>query len=146
MGDTVLDPEPEKPRERQPITHLIFHLLVGKIVECLQNQHPEHHDRIDWLPAGAVLPYRVRCQNDRLNVGPKAFPWYQPINSFERIALRRQCRQSLLRIEKSKLTHLRLPNHAIAHETRTGRSKRLFFEVPLTCSAVDGACACTGEV
>jgi hypothetical protein len=55
----------------------------------------------------------------------------QPIDGFERIALRRQRRQSLLRIEKSQLTHPRLPTHAIAHETRIDQSVQLFFEAPL---------------
>jgi len=32
--------------------------------------------------------------------------------------------------KKTELTHPRLPNHAIAHETRTAQSEWLFFEVP----------------
>jgi hypothetical protein len=57
--------------ERQPITHLILHLLVRKIVERLQNQHPKHHDRVERLPASATLPHLIRCQHS-LYVGTKA--------------------------------------------------------------------------
>src|SRR5205807_1627008 len=74
---------------------------------------------------------RFRRQHHRLDVGAKALPWHQSINRFERIALRRQCRQSLLRIEKPQLTDPRLPDHVLANETRTALSKRLFLEVPL---------------
>jgi signal transduction histidine kinase len=45
------------------------------------------------------------------------------------IALRRQCCQPLVHIEKPKLPHPSLPNHAVQDETRTGRQGRLFFEV-----------------
>ena len=33
--NAVLDREPQKARERQPVAHLIFHLLVRQIVERL---------------------------------------------------------------------------------------------------------------
>ena len=46
---------------------------------------------------------------------PKALPRHQPIDGFKRIALRRQRNQPLVGVEKPELTHLRLPNHAIAH-------------------------------
>src|SRR5216110_3053727 len=52
-------------------------------------------------PDQLVLGIRIHVVLVAVNVGPKAFPWYQPINSFERIALRRQCRQPLLRIEEA---------------------------------------------
>ena len=124
-------PQPQKPRERQPIANLIFRLLVRKIVQRLQNQHPEHHDRIDRLPASAALPHFVRRQYDRLNIGAKALPRHQAINRFERIAFQRQRRQPLFCIEEPELAHPNLPNHALTLETRTIRSGRVFFEAPL---------------
>src|SRR5205085_1871273 len=131
IGNAVLDAQPQKPRERQPVAHLIFCLLVRKIVQGLQHQHAEHHNRIGRLPASVTLLHLVRRQHDRLDVGAKTLPWNQPIDGFERIALRRQRRQPFLRIEKTELTHPRLPNHAITHETRTDQSVQLFFEAPL---------------
>src|SRR5208282_874385 len=101
-----------------------------KIVQRLQNQHPEHHDRIDRLPASAALPHFVRRQYNRLNVGAEALPRHQSINRFKRIAFRRQARQPLFCIEEPELTHPSLPNHAVTLETRTTRSKRVFFEAP----------------
>src|SRR5262245_9219657 len=93
----------------------------------MQNQHPEQHDRIDRFPAGAALPHLLRRQHDRLNVVPKALPRHQPINGFEWIALRRQRRQPLVCVEKSKLTHPSLPNHSIADETHTDRGEDAIF-------------------
>ena len=52
-------------------------------------------------------------------------------------ALCTQRRQPHLRIEKLQLTHPCLPNHAIAHETRTGQSGRIFFEASSSRSCVD---------
>jgi len=37
--------------------------------------------------------------------------------------------QPHLRIEQPELTHPRLPNHLIAHQTRTAKAEALFFEV-----------------
>src|SRR3982074_292290 len=71
IRNAVLDAQPQKSRERQPITHLILHLLVRKIVERLQNQHPKHHDRVERLPASATLPHLIRCQHS-LSVGTKS--------------------------------------------------------------------------
>jgi hypothetical protein len=110
---------------------LIFCLLVRKIVQRLQYQHAEHHDRINGFPAGTTLLYLVRRQHHRLDVGSKALPRHQSIDGFERITLRRQRCQPLLRIEEPKLTHLRLPTHVVAHQTRTARSDWLFLEVPM---------------
>ena len=57
VGNAVLEAEPEKARERQPVAHLVLDLLVGQIVQRLQHQHPEHHDRVDRLAARGV----TRC-------------------------------------------------------------------------------------
>src|SRR5262249_27936700 len=94
-----------KSRERQPITHLILHLLVRKIVERLQNQHSKHHNRIERLPAGTTLPHLLRCQHYSLDVGAKPLPWHQSIDCFKRIALRRQHDQPLVRIKDPQLPH-----------------------------------------
>ena len=89
-----------KPRERQPITHLIFNLLVREIVKRLQDQHSEQHDRIDRLATGHALALCLRRQHRSLNVSAKALPGHQPGNGFKRVAFRRECRQPLIRIEK----------------------------------------------
>jgi hypothetical protein len=60
----------------------------------------------------------------------KALPRHQAINRFEWIAFRRQGRQPLFCIEEPELIHPSLPNHAVTLETRTVRSKQVFFEAP----------------
>src|SRR5262245_17762898 len=81
----------------------------------MQNQHSKHHNRIERLPAGTTLPHLLRCQRHSLDVGAKRLPW---LDYFERIALRRQCRQPLSRII------------AVTSEIRTGQRQELFFEEP----------------
>src|SRR5262249_32351890 len=135
----ALDREPQKARERQPVAHLIFHLLVRQIVERLQNQHPEHQDGIERLPAGAALLELVRCEHHRLDRGTKALPRHEMIDGFERIAARRQGFQALIGIEKSQLPHRRLCESKSHASDSTGREKQLFFEVPLYNSARGGS-------
>src|SRR4029077_18778637 len=75
--NAVLNAQPQKPRERQPIAHLVFGLLVRKIVQGLQYQHSEHHDRINGgsgrhyssspRPASAPPP---RCRNESAPTAP----------------------------------------------------------------------------
>src|SRR5437762_482288 len=88
-----------------------------------------HNRGINHLPATRHVALR---RNDRLDVGTKALPRHQSIDGFERITLRRQRRQPLLSVEEPELTHLRLPNHAVANETRTTQSEWPFFEAPLS--------------
>ena len=88
VRNAVLDRKPQKARERQPVAHLIFQLLVRQIVERLQNQHPEHQHGIKRLPAGAALLELVRREHHRFDLGAKALPRYETIDGFERIALR----------------------------------------------------------
>jgi hypothetical protein len=49
---------------------------------------------------------------------------------FERIALRRQCRQPLVRIKEPNCPILASANHASTNEIRIGQRQALFFEVP----------------
>src|SRR5205823_2952824 len=118
-------------RERKPVANLVFRLLIRKIVQGLQYQHAEQHDRINGFPAGTTLLHLIRRQHDRLDVGTKALPRHQSIDGFERITLRRQRRQPLLSVEEPELTHPCLPNHAVANETRTTQSEWPFFEAPI---------------
>src|SRR5438874_948043 len=108
---------------------------VKKSSAGLQYQHAEQHDRINGFSAGTTLLHLIRRQHDRLDVGTNALPRHASIYSFDRITLRRQRRQPLLSVEEPELTHLRLPNHAVANETRTTQSEWLFFEVPNRPSA-----------
>src|SRR5262245_20029664 len=63
----------------------------------------------------------------RIEVGTKALPRHQSINGFKRVPLRRQRRQSLVRVKKPELTHQRPPNHAIANDTRIARFELAIF-------------------
>src|SRR5450759_5607164 len=122
----------QKPRERHAVAHLILNLFVGKIVERLQHQHPKHHDDIDRLAASAALLVLHRSQHYGLNLGTEALERHHPIYNLQRIALRRNRRKPLVRIEKSELPHRpTFANLGIISQTRTNRLSRLFFEVPL---------------
>jgi hypothetical protein len=51
----------------------------------------------------------LRRQHRSLNVAAKAFPWHQLIDGLKRIALRRESRQPIIRIEESELHHRASP-------------------------------------
>src|SRR3954469_4892412 len=55
VRNAILDAEPQKARERQPVAHLILDLLVGQIVKRLQHQHPKHHENVNRLAPGIAL-------------------------------------------------------------------------------------------
>src|SRR5262245_8997133 len=69
--------------------------------------------------AGTTLPHLLRCQHHSLDVGAKRLPWHQSIDCFEPIALRRQCRQPLVRIKEPQLPHPpRCPIYGDGSQTR----------------------------
>src|ERR1019366_1985593 len=72
VGNAVLDAEPQKPRGRQAVAHLILNLFVGQIVKRLQHQHPKHNNDINRLAAGVALLFSRRRQCRRLNLGAEA--------------------------------------------------------------------------
>ena len=135
IGNAILNAKPQKPRERHAVAHLILDLLVGKIVERLQHQHPKHHDDIDRLAASATLLVLRWRQHHGLNLSTEALERHHSIDHLQRIALRRNRRKPLVRIEKSKLSHR--PTSAtliLISQTRTKWLRRLFFEVPNSLS------------
>src|ERR1039457_1021821 len=105
VGNAILNAKPQKPCERHAVAHLILDLFVGKIVERLQHQHPKHHDDIDRLAARAALLVLRRRPHHGLNLGTEALERHHPIDHLQWIALRRNRRKPLVRIEKSKLSH-----------------------------------------
>src|ERR1019366_8985968 len=132
VGNAILNAKPQKPCERHAVAHLILDLFVGKIVERLQHQHPKHHDDIDRLAASVALLVLRRRQNHGLNLGTKTLERHHPINHLQWIALRRNRRKPLVRIEKSDLPHRATSaNLILISQTRTNWLRRLFFEVPL---------------
>ena len=89
IGNTVLEAQPEKARERQPVAHLVLNLLIRQIVQGLQDQHPEQHQRVDRLAARAALPVFVGGQYHGLDIAAKLLPRHQRADRNQRIALRR---------------------------------------------------------
>src|SRR5471032_3256791 len=137
IRNAALEAWPEKARERQSVPHLVLDLLIRQIVQRLQDQHTKQHQRVDRLAPGVAFPGLVRRQHHGLDVGAKLLPRHQRTDRNQRIALRRQHRQTLVRIEKPHLRHSKLPqtNH-IWRKTRTHQTPMLFFEVPLYNFAV----------
>jgi hypothetical protein len=77
----------------------VLHLLVRNIVERLQR----HRDRIEWLPEVATIPHLIRYQHHGFDGGAKILPRCRSIECLERVALRRQWPQSLVRIKEPEL-------------------------------------------
>src|ERR1022692_1301160 len=139
VGNAVLDAEPQKPRERQAVAHLILNLFVGQIVKRLQHQHPKHNNDINRLAAGVALLFTRRRQCRRLNLGAEALERHHPINHLKRITLRGNYREPLVRIKKTELTHrTRIPESYCDSQTRTNSGRPLFFEVPSITSGMGG--------
>src|SRR5271157_4875758 len=126
VRDTVLKAKPEKPRERQPVAHLILDLLVRQIVQRLQNQHAEQNERVERFTTGLALLRLLRRQHDRLDIGAEALPRNQRSDHFQRIALLRQHRKPPIRVEKSQLPH------RLAIKIRIAPHCSQFFEAPLS--------------
>src|SRR5262249_45786562 len=109
------------------------------------NQHSKHHNRIERLPAGATLPHLLRCQHHRLDIGAKALPWHQSIDCFERIALRRQCRQPLVRIKEPQLPHPGLRESSPSRARFAQVSGRSYFSRRPLLNLLSNACKFTKE-
>src|ERR1039457_5756221 len=87
------------------------------------------------MPQGSAVHSIIsihRRQHHRLNLGTKTLERHHPINHLQWIALRRNRRKPLVRIEKSDLPHRATSaNLVVISQTRTNWLRRLFFEVPL---------------
>jgi len=81
----ILKAKPEKPREQQPVAHLILNLLVRQFVQRLQNKHAEQHERVEQLPVGLALLRLLQGQKDRLDVAEN-LPQNQRRGRLQRIA------------------------------------------------------------
>src|SRR5258706_7122588 len=137
VRNAILDAEPQKPRERQAVAHLILNLFVGQIVKRLQHQHPKHNNDINRLAAGVALLFTPRRQCRRFNLGAEALERHHPINHLKRITLRGNHREPLVRIKKTELTHrTHIPESYCDSQTRTNSGRPLFFEVPLRLLAL----------
>jgi hypothetical protein len=64
-----------------------------------------HHDDINRLAASAALLVIRRSQHHGLNIGTEALERHHPIDHLQWVALRRNRRKPLVRIEKSQLPH-----------------------------------------
>src|SRR5579871_3843683 len=128
VRNAVLDAEPQKPRERQPVAHLVLDLFVRQIVKRLQHQHPKHHQDVDRLAASGALLLPRRRQHCRLDLSPKALERHHASNHFQRIALYRNRRKPPVRIEKSELPHRpHTANHVVTSQTRTNFAEVAIF-------------------
>src|ERR1700730_9345465 len=117
VRNAVLDAESQKPRERQPVAHLILDLFVGQIVKRLQHQHPKHHHDVDRLAAGGALFLAHQRQHRRLDLGSEALKRHHASNHFQRIALRSNRRKPPVRIEESKLPHRPHTRESCCHDS-----------------------------
>jgi hypothetical protein len=86
VRNAVLDAEPQKPRERQPVAHFMLDLFVGKILK--RHQHPKHHHDVDRLATGGALHLAHRRQHRRLDLRTEGLERHHASNHFQRITLR----------------------------------------------------------
>src|SRR5258708_40200921 len=101
----ILEPEVEKPHEREAVADQEFGLLVGEIVEALQHYDLELQDRVVGLAAGVALAlFGLRLRHG-LYVGAESLPRPRRLDRLQRITFGAQRIQPPLQIEKARLTH-----------------------------------------
>src|SRR3984893_12238210 len=105
VRNAVLNAKPQKPRERQPVAHLILDLFLPKSVKRFHQQNTKHHHDVARLAAGAALLLIRRRQNRHRDLSAETLERHHASNHFQRIALRGNRRKPPVRIEESKLPH-----------------------------------------
>ena len=115
MGSHKCCPLPQQPHKQGgPQRRGTLDLLVRQIVQRLQDQHPEQDERVDRLAAPLLFQARrpsAPQPHCRRGTSPTS-----PAQKFrQRVALRRQSRKTLVRIEEAELRYHRLPAKASRH-------------------------------
>jgi hypothetical protein len=112
----IFQPKAQKAHEREPVADLIFDLLIGQIVKCLQHQNLEHHDGVEGLAAGVALPLLGCKPNHRLDLGPEALERNKSIKRLERITLGTYRLKTSVEVEKARLPQ-RIPLRCRCRDT-----------------------------
>ncbi len=101
IGHPILQPEAKKAHEAQPVADLKLRLVVGEIVKRLQHQNFEHQHRVIGRsaalgPIGPLQRFGERLAKE-LEIDHRTEP-------LQRVTTRAQLRQTLVQIEKPRLS------------------------------------------
>ena len=135
VGHAVLEAQPQEAHERQPVADLILDLIVGEVVERLQNQRLDHDDLVPGLAPGGALALLVRLAPHRAHLRAEALPGHHLVQNDQRVVLGIEAPIALIKVGKAQLTHPLPPlrTEPPDHESHLpGQGKARFFEAPLS--------------
>ena len=76
VGHGPVEAQAEEPHEREPVLDLVFHLVVGEVVEALQYEHLQHEPQAERLAAGIAVDVaflevlHLRLEQDAVELAP----------------------------------------------------------------------------
>lgn len=98
----VLDLQAQKAHEREPVPDLVLNLIVGQVVQRLQDQDLEHQQGIIGLAPGVGLALFLV---HRLQHGDKLLPRDRTLQVLKWIAQLAQLREAFVDIEEAWMHH-----------------------------------------
>ena len=117
----IPQPKPQETHVGQPVGDQKLGPLVGKVVQCLQDQDLQHHHRVEWR-ATAFRP--VRPHQRLVKHRAKPLEINDPRHHLKRVAQIGNPLQTLVHVEKSCLCH---PNK----ESQIGLTGEGFWRCPV---------------
>src|SRR4051812_6589134 len=133
VGDPIREAQSQEAHEREPVADLILELVIGEIVERLQNQRLEDDNLVPRLASGRVLALLVRLAPNRAQPRAEILPGHNLVQENQRVLLGIKTAIALVKVGKAKLTHScpSLRNQHVAPSSNARSQKGQFFEVPL---------------
>ena len=92
-----------KAHEGEPVADQVFDVFIRKVVQCLQHQDLEHHDRIEGLATGVAFPLFGGESHHSLDLATKTLEGNDQVERLERIALGADRLKTFVEIVEPKL-------------------------------------------
>src|SRR3954453_23270321 len=105
VRDPIREAQSQEAHEREPVADLILDLVIGEIVERLQNQRLENDDLVARLASGRVLALLVRLAPNRAQPRAEILPGHNLVQENQRVLLGIKTAIALVKVGKAKLTH-----------------------------------------
>src|SRR3954453_1696672 len=105
VRDPLREAQAQKAHEREPVADLILELVVGAIVERLQNQRLEDDDRVPRLASGRALALLLRLAPNHAPLSAEVLPGHDRVQDNQRILLGIETAIARIKVEEAKLTH-----------------------------------------
>src|SRR3954462_4019382 len=137
VGDPIREAQSQEAHEREPVADLILELVIGEIVERLQNQRLEDDDLVPRLASGRVLALLVRLAPNRAQLSAEILPGHNLVQENQRVLLGIKTAIALVKVEETRLTHFcpSLRNQHAALSSNSHARERSIFRGALTATS-----------